>query len=196
MNVRDQLLAAAAQIYAEVGYRGATTRRIAKHAGVNEITLFRHFGSKDVLLREAIARAGGGPRVIALPDEPVDPLTELTEWATAHIADLEEHRSLIRTALGEIEEHPTLASSSLESPTGGAAEGLAAYLRGLRERGFAGDFDEDVAAAMLMGALFGDAMSRDVVPTMFPRPVGDSVHEYVRLFSRAIGVAVPDAVKP
>ncbi|MEO7475110.1 MAG: TetR family transcriptional regulator, partial [Gemmatimonadales bacterium] len=39
MNVRDQLLTAAARVYAEVGYRGATTRRIAQEAGVNEITL-------------------------------------------------------------------------------------------------------------------------------------------------------------
>jgi AcrR family transcriptional regulator len=56
MNVKDQLLEAAAQVYAESGYHGATTRRIASVAGVNEITLFRHFGSKDVLLREALAR--------------------------------------------------------------------------------------------------------------------------------------------
>ena len=58
MTVRDQLLAAAARLYAEAGYRGATTRRIAVKAGVNEITLFRHFGSKDALIREAITRAG------------------------------------------------------------------------------------------------------------------------------------------
>ena len=58
MTVRDQLLEAAARLYAETGYRGATTRRIAMQAGVNEITLFRHFGSKDALMREAIARAG------------------------------------------------------------------------------------------------------------------------------------------
>jgi AcrR family transcriptional regulator len=57
MAVRDQLLEAAARLYAETGYRGTTTRRIALQAGVNEITLFRHFGSKEALMREAIARA-------------------------------------------------------------------------------------------------------------------------------------------
>jgi AcrR family transcriptional regulator len=55
MNVKDQLVEAALQVYAEGGYHGATTRRIAAAAGVNEITLFRHFGSKDVRLREALA---------------------------------------------------------------------------------------------------------------------------------------------
>ena len=46
MELRDRILEAAALVYAETGFRGATTRRIAERAGVNEITLFRHFGSK------------------------------------------------------------------------------------------------------------------------------------------------------
>ena len=51
---RDQLLAAAARLYGEHGYRGTTTRRIAEEAGVNEVTLFRLFGNKTALLEEAI----------------------------------------------------------------------------------------------------------------------------------------------
>ncbi len=197
MSVRDQLLEAAARIYAEVGYRGATTRRIAEAAGVNEITLFRQFGSKELLLHQAIARAGGRLQGAALPEEPLDPIAELTRWAHAHLADLREHRSLIRTCMGEMEEHPGLVSSSLESPTALSARALARYLRHVRERGLAaGPFDEHVASAMLMGALFGDAMGRDMIPDMFETPLEESLHEYVRLFARGIGVppSVPEAV--
>jgi AcrR family transcriptional regulator len=192
MNLRDQLLAAAAQVYAEVGYRGATTRRIAFQAGVNEITLFRHFGSKDALLREAIDRAGGALLGNALPETPGDPLEELTQWARSHIAALRQRRSLIRTCMWEIEEHPGLVSSSLESPPAQAARMLTGYLRRLRALEIAtADFDEEVAAALLMGALFGDAMGRDVVPEMFRTDPEQSLTEYVRLFVRAIGVHVP-----
>ena len=192
MNLRAQLLAAAAQVYAEVGYRGATTRRIALQAGVNEITLFRHFGSKDALLREAIDRAGGALLGNALPETPGDPLEELTEWARSHIAALRQRRSLIRTCMGEIEEHPGLVSSSLESPPAQAARTLVGYLRRLRALEIAtAEFDEEVAAALLMGALFGDAMGRDVVPDMFRTDPEQSLTEYVRLFVRAIGVHVP-----
>src|SRR5437763_114997 len=106
MSVRDQLLDAAARLYAGAGYRGATTRRIAVAAGVNEITLFRHFGSKDALIREAITRAGLSIVPRPLPDPPRDPSRELKEWAGAHIAELRERRSLIRMCMGEIEEHP------------------------------------------------------------------------------------------
>ena len=41
---------------------------------------------------------------------------------------------------------------------------------------------------MLMGALFGDAMGRDVIPQMFTQGVDVSLREYVRLLLRAVGV--------
>jgi AcrR family transcriptional regulator len=50
---RDRLLAAAADVFAEKGFRGATTRDIAERAGITEPMLFRHFGSKRALFEEA-----------------------------------------------------------------------------------------------------------------------------------------------
>jgi hypothetical protein len=41
---------------------------------------------------------------------------------------------------------------------------------------------------MLMGALFGDAMGRDVIPEMFRTPLEESLNAYVQLFLRAIGL--------
>jgi AcrR family transcriptional regulator len=188
MTVRDKLLEAAARLYAEAGYRGATTRRIATQAGVNEITLFRHFGSKDALIREAIARAGT-PRVgDQLPEVPRDPFTEVRGWAKTHIAELRERRSLIRTCMGEIEEHPGLFSAE-NSPPAVAAKALCQYLRRLRSAGLAkAQFDEGAASTMLMGVLFADAMGRDIMPDMYQSEPDEAIDEYVRLFLRSIGV--------
>jgi AcrR family transcriptional regulator len=188
MPVRDQLLEAAARLYAEAGYRGATTRRIATQAGVNEITLFRHFGSKDALIREAIARAGSTIQSQALPDPPRDPSRELREWAKAHIAALRKRRSLIRTCLGEIEEHPGIFSAE-NSPPAVAAKALCKYLKRLRETGQAkAQFDEVAASAMLMGVLFADAMGRDVMPDMYRNDPDQAIDEYIKLFLRSVGV--------
>lgn len=52
----DQILEAALALIAEQGYAGATTREIAAAAGVNEVTLFRRFGSKKGLLMAAVER--------------------------------------------------------------------------------------------------------------------------------------------
>jgi AcrR family transcriptional regulator len=190
MSVRDQLLDAAARVYAEVGYRGATTRRIAVAAGVNEITLFRHFGSKEVLLREAISRAGASGVSEMLPESPKEPFRELRDWARAHITELRERRSLIRTCMGEIAEHPGIFSSE-NSPPALAARALSRYLRRLREVGLAkAPFDEVVASAMLMGVLFADAMGRDIMRDMYRNDPDQALDQYVRLFLRAIGVGV------
>jgi AcrR family transcriptional regulator len=190
MSVRDQLLDAAARLYAEAGYRGATTRRIADQAGVNEITLFRHFGSKDALIREAILRAGSDKVPDRFPESPRHPFAELRDWAKAHIAQLRERRSLIRTCMGEIEEHPGLFSSE-NSPSAQAAKALIRYLRRLREAGVAkAEFDELTASTMLMGTLFADAMGRDIMPDLYRNDPDEAVDQYVRLFLRSIGVGV------
>jgi len=188
MSVREQLLDAAARLYAEAGYRGATTRRIATQAGVNEITLFRHFGSKDALIREAITRAGSSRVPELLPETPRDPFKEVRDWAKTHIAELRQRRSLIRTCMGEIEEHPGIFSGE-NSPPALAAKALCRYLRRLRETGMAkAQFDEGTASTMLMGVLFADAMGRDIMPDLYCNEPDQALDEYVRLFLRSIGV--------
>lgn len=187
MNVKDHLLAAAARVYAESGYHGATTRRIASAAGVNEITLFRHFGSKDVLLREALARCQG-EGAVPLPEEPSDPHRELTEWSRAQLHYFQERASLIRTCLGEFAERPELVTPELSCPVP-EVRVLAGYLGRLKQRELtSASFDEQVAATMLMGVLFADAVGRDIVPDLYAGEPDDALTEYVALFLRGIGV--------
>jgi len=49
-ETRAKILAAARELFECNGTRGTTTREVAETAGVNEATLFRHFGSKRALL--------------------------------------------------------------------------------------------------------------------------------------------------
>jgi AcrR family transcriptional regulator len=53
-EARRLLLDAARELFARQDYRGTTTREIAEAAGVTEYLLFRHFGSKAGLFREAL----------------------------------------------------------------------------------------------------------------------------------------------
>ena len=50
----NQILDAALAVIAQHGYAGATTRQIAAAAGINEVTLFRRFGSKQKVLKAAV----------------------------------------------------------------------------------------------------------------------------------------------
>lgn len=53
-EARRLLLDAARELFSRQGYRSTTTREIAEAAGVTEYLLFRHFGSKAGLFREAL----------------------------------------------------------------------------------------------------------------------------------------------
>lgn len=53
----SRIIEATLELLGKVGYKGTTTREIARMAGVNEVTLFRKFGSKGALVREATSHA-------------------------------------------------------------------------------------------------------------------------------------------
>ncbi len=57
IDTRSNILNAALELFASNGYTNTTTRLIADVAGVNEVTIFRHFGSKEALYQEVISYA-------------------------------------------------------------------------------------------------------------------------------------------
>ena len=190
MDIRTRILEAATKVYAEVGYRGATTRRIAAEAGCNELTLFRHFGSKEALIHEAVACCGPESKLIPLPEVPVDPYAEIRQWAGLHFAQIRQHQSLIRTTIGELEEHPDLVRPS--DPYALAYDQLGAYVATLQADGRAlKDVDPKSAAAVLLNSLLLNAIMRDLMPGLIPEDPELHVDQFVRLFLRGIGVPVP-----
>lgn len=188
MHSRDDILAAAAQVFAQHGFRGSTTRRIADAAGVNEITIFRQFGSKEALLREAMQHMAQSVSLVALPDVPADPDRELTHWSESYIQHLRLRSAIIRKTMGEIEERPEMGECARDVPVRASRE-LCRYLAALKKQGRTGQkFEPKTAAAMLMGVMFADAMGREVMPDVFPQPQTKAAQMYTRLLLQAIGV--------
>jgi AcrR family transcriptional regulator len=188
VTIRRRILDAAATIFAEAGFRGATTRRIADRAGVNEVTIFRTFGSKRELIREAIRSAAPGVQGLELfPAEPVDPRAELTAFATSHLARLRAARTLIRKCMGESTEHPEIMSFVADRPVH-VRDQLRSYLERALQRGLLNaGADLDAAAVMLTGVLFADAMGRDIMPALFRYTDDEAPRLYVDLLLRALG---------
>lgn len=185
-DTRELILAAACDVYSKLGFRGATTRRIAETAGVNEVTIFRHFGSKEALLADALRALSLESPQAQLPAHPRDPGAELAAWSAVHLAHLRGKRAMIRTCMGEMEERPEMSECAATAPRAAFAE-LCGYLGRVREGGMSFyEFDERVAAITLMGALFSDAMGREMMPEIYPAPEV-AAREYADLVLRAIG---------
>lgn len=196
MDIRERILQAAARVYAQHGFRGATTRLIAIEAGVNEVSLFRTFGSKAALFEAMMQTHASSVPLPGLPEEPNDPEVEITAWCAALLAHMREWRSIIRKSFGELEERPEAAVVMCEGPHC-AATALAAYVDRLQAAGVA-DETADVATAvsMFMSSMFGDAICRDVLPDAFPQPVDAAPAKYVNVFLRAVGaLGAGDAVR-
>jgi AcrR family transcriptional regulator len=58
-QTRARIMQAASQLFTEKGFAGTTTRAIAESAGINEVTLFRHFGTKEKLAKAIMDQYGG-----------------------------------------------------------------------------------------------------------------------------------------
>jgi AcrR family transcriptional regulator len=113
----ERLLEAAARIFARDGLSGATTREIARAAGVNEVTLFRHFHTKENLVSAVAERMCGSVSGEQFQPKPLS--EKSVEWieslqgvsailagfAKVYYGLLSEHLPLIRTFIGEIHRH-------------------------------------------------------------------------------------------
>jgi AcrR family transcriptional regulator len=187
---RERILEAAARVYAKHGFRGATTRLIALEAGVNEVTLFRIFGSKSALLQAVLTQqnsdCSGAP---TLPEQPVDPVAELTAFTEASLQKLREIRPLLVQTMSELEERPEAADFACRGRT--AVHDMLRQYAGKLRTSDSHDAPIDLATGvtMLASTVMGDVMGRPMVPEAYP-PIEEAAARYVHCFLRAIGVPV------
>lgn len=106
LGTSDAILAAALDVLAAEGVRGATTREIAKRAGVNEVTIFRKFGNKKQLIHAAIAaHADAALQSVHFTG---DLEADLVHLASEYNRALSEMGAILLTLLSEIPRDPEL----------------------------------------------------------------------------------------
>ena len=127
---RTRIIQAGMQVFAQEGLHGATTREIARVAGVNEVTLFRHFASKEQLLGAVIENALAlQTEALAHPEEWTDDLMrDLRYFAQLYNSMLETTEDLIRTFIGEAKRHPEAARRVIQEAAKPVKEKLIGYL--------------------------------------------------------------------
>jgi AcrR family transcriptional regulator len=160
---RQLLLSAAARVFARDGLDGATTRAISREAGVNEVTLFRHFGTKEHLIEAVVGSAfGHAGQPAAAPDGAGRSLRDdLASFARRYEALLVANLPLIRTMIGEIHRHADCEHQALKGIFWPMRAALVERLRlALRRAEARPGLNPAVAADLFAGSIFASVLRK------------------------------------
>jgi AcrR family transcriptional regulator len=109
-GTEERIIEAAVQLFSRRGFRGSSTRAIAQLAGVNEVTIFRHFPRKHTLFWAAtqsrLQRFKIGPDLMAhmaADDSPQTVLPLIMEWMAEKLCFQSELTRLLYLALFELQ---------------------------------------------------------------------------------------------
>jgi len=163
-ETRERILAAAREVIARKGKRGATTREIADVAGVNEATLFRHFGTKEALivavaqhfcgygaLRDVVSQLGG------------ELAADLLAIGRVMLQGMESQMDMIRWSLVEMDYEADIFASTAWRPQLAILDVLVDFLKPRVDRGELRG-DPKKLAMMFMGLVFMHVLGRSKFP--------------------------------
>src|SRR5919198_2070808 len=199
---RKQLMAAAIDCFARLGYQGTTIDRIARDAGVTKGAVYYHFRDKEELLFETVKDRIGGFEQQVLEKVKVTPapdaLTRLREVVDACFfhATVSNHRRFIMTLMIEaLDTNPRLSREFRDILRRMRTFVTTVILRGQQKGTLRADVAPEDAAAVIMGGIIGAEVQHYQDPEEIDlRRVLDTLVEQVSAWlatgSSGTGVAV------
>lgn len=155
-DTKNRILEAGLRLFSRKGYLGATTREIAKQAGVAEVTLFRYFPSKEKLFEEMILTYSFLPalRGLVVEVKGMEYRDALSEIARRFLERLYERRDLIRIMHSEMYHYPSKVKIVYHNFIDEMVGTLASYFRELQGRAVLKNFSAEIGARAFLGMLF------------------------------------------
>jgi AcrR family transcriptional regulator len=160
-KTQQRILQAAAGVFSAQGYAGATTRAIAGAAGVSELTLFRHFGSKKNLFMQVVEIHSALPSMQAALSGQLsgDARQDLQRIGSLFLQTISERRAAILMTLAEAWRHPEVGEIGAQLLQR-QRQALATYFAAQTEAGRLRQLDPQWLAQAFLGMLFAYAINQ------------------------------------
>lgn len=188
IGMKQRLIEAARLEFSERGIEAATTRGIAERAGCNEVTLFRHFESKQKLLAAVVQ--GTSEEFSNLcecrGDFSGDLRTDLERFARVYNESLERCEGMARALIGEGRRRPTLCKELIGDVLQPFHRSIACYLDERKKDGVVREpLDTMAFAEIFTSTLMGGLLRRTSGLSGLDRD--DWIREAVDILARGIG---------
>lgn len=156
-SARQRLIAAAAMVFSEHGFAGASIAAIAEAAAISKSTIFHHFASKQALYRAVIESAAQdfGRQLDSVLSTRDDAMECLGRFQAQHLAHLHNKAPITRLVLRQIEDDGASEDclALVREVFAPNFEKLANYLTDAQRVGMLrGDMQPAVAALVLVAA--------------------------------------------
>jgi AcrR family transcriptional regulator len=162
-ETNKKILEAGLALFSTKGYLGTTTREIAKKAGVAEVTLFRHFSSKERLFEEIVNTYTFLPALKdLLPSlNKLEYREALEEIARRFLDRLGERRGMIQIMYSEVHRYPTKVVKIHRTFVDEIFKTLASYFREMQRLKELRSFHPEIAAMAFIGMFFAFFTARE-----------------------------------
>lgn len=163
-ETRERIILAARDVIKRKGKRGATTREIADVAGVNEATLFRHFGNKEALIVAVAKHSCPDVSLRATIEDLTGPVEhDLFVIARDMTGHMESMIDMIRWSLVETDYENSVFSRETWRPQTAIRSVIGQYMAAQVEAGYLHGNPDDLAT-VFMGMIFSRVVAREKFP--------------------------------
>lgn len=195
-KMRQKILKTAIRLFAQNGFRGTTTKEIALAAGVNEVTIFRHFATKQELYA-AILDIKSNERVVKSWVEALHPFAERCDdkglflfVAKEILGHYERDPDFLCLRLHSSLEGHELAKQYREQQVCPLFRFLRDYIVKRQNEGAFRDFNPDITVMSFIGSVYHHAIARHFREVDFIRlSQEDTAMAFVEIFLSGISVS-------
>lgn len=190
---QTSIISAAAALFADKGFKGTTTRELAKTAGISEALLFKHFPTKRALYAAILAEKAPISQLLEVVDDAAkkgDDARVFTLVASYRIrrgAD----PSLLRLLLFSALEGHELSDMFFQNQHRIFYDYLSNYIQRRIQEGAFRRIDPMIAARAFMGMLAHHRLLHEIFRVPMHRSPDDCVATYVTLFLEGLRAPRP-----